>query len=177
MRGLVVIVLVFLMGFISPVERAVPAIETAPKPKELVINDTVTKIIINKTQRKLYAFYGDTFKWYYCAFGANPVGHKQREGDNKTPEGNYYISLKNPQSRGFRSLKISYPNAQDRAKARKMGVSPGGDIFIHGLWWPDQNPETHWMYDWTWGCVALNNQQIAELFKWTIVKTPVTISP
>ena len=87
------------------------------------------KSLLTKTQRKLYAFYGDTFKWYYCAFGANPVGYKQREGDNRTPEGNYYISLKNPQSRGYRSLKISYPNAQDRAKARKMGVSPGGDNF------------------------------------------------
>ena len=94
MRGIVVISLIFLMAFTTPVEKSVPAVEAAPKRKELRINDTITKIIINKTQRKLYAFYGDTFKWYYCAFGANPVGHKQREGDNRTPEGNYYISLK-----------------------------------------------------------------------------------
>lgn len=174
MRSSILIVMIFSLGFINPNNGPVAALEANNK---LVINDTVTKIIVSKSERKLYAYYGDTFKWYYCAFGANPKGHKQQEGDNKTPEGTYYIQYKNPKSRGYKSLKISYPNATDRARARKRGVSPGGQIFVHGLWWPDQNPNTHWMYNWTWGCIALNNEQILELFTWTFPGTPITINP
>lgn len=174
MRSSILIVMIFSLGFVNPKKGPVAALEANNK---LVINDTVTKIIVSKSERKLYAYYGDTFKWYYCAFGANPKGHKQQEGDNKTPEGTYYIQYKNPKSRGFKSLKISYPNTTDRARARKRGVSPGGQIFVHGLWWPDQNPNTHWMYNWTWGCIALNNEQILELFTWTFPGTPITINP
>lgn len=177
MRSFVLILSLLSLSFIKPNESPMGPVAMLEANNKLVITDTVTKIIIDKSERKLYAYYGDTFKWYYCAFGANPKGHKQQEGDNKTPEGKYYIEYKNPNSRGYKSLKISYPNARDRARAKKKGVSPGGDIFVHGLWWPDQNPETHWMYNWTWGCVALNNTQILELYKWTFPGTPITINP
>ncbi len=153
------------------------SIKVAKSSKELLITDTVKKIYISKAERKIYAYFKDTFKVYRCAFGANPIGHKQKQGDNKTPEGLYIINLKNPKSRGYRSLKISYPNEIDKANAKKIGVDPGGDIFIHGLWWPSQDPKTHWMYDWTWGCIAINNAEIEELFAWVALNTPIIISP
>lgn len=175
MRGIALIILIISgLSFTGTVKNRVTALDLNNRLK---INDSVTHIIVSKSERKLYAYYGDTVKWYYCAFGANPYGHKQKKGDNKTPEGKYYISLKNPNSRGYKSLKISYPNAADKARAKKKGVSPGGDIMIHGLWWPSQDPETHWMYNWTWGCIAINNTQIDELFKWTFNKIPITIKP
>ncbi len=179
MRGFVLFgICLVITAFTTPDEKGVTTGRKVVRTsKKMRISDTVKRIVVVKSQRKLYAYFKDTFKVYRCALGANPVGHKRREGDNKTPEGTYYISLKNPKSRGYRSLKISYPNSRDRAQARKKGVSPGGDIFIHGLWWPSQDPETHWLYDWTWGCVALNNQEILELYKWTVVKTPITIKP
>lgn len=175
MRGIILIAVICLMGFKSPITTNSKGLLVVNG--ELKINDTVTRILVSKKHRKLYAFFGDTFKVYRCAFGANPEGHKQKEGDNRTPEGNYFIEYRNPRSRGYRSLKISYPNAADRAKAKEMGVSPGGDIMVHGLWWPSQDPETQWMYDWTWGCIALNNKQILELYNWTFVNTPITIRP
>ena len=165
---------IVLMAFNAP-EKSI--YNANPAKKEIAITDSVTKIIVSKEERKIYAYFGDTFKIYRCAFGANPVGHKQQEGDNRTPEGSYTINLKNPKSRGFKSLKISYPNATDIANAKAKGVKPGGDIFIHGLWWPTQDPNTHWLYDWTWGCIAINNTEILELFNWTRVGTPITIKP
>jgi len=144
---------------------------------ELVIFDSVTKIVVSKADRKIYAFFGDTFKTYRCAFGANPIGPKREQGDNKTPEGVYYISGKKPAAQGLKALEISYPNADDLAYAQKMGIEPGAGIQIHGLWWPSQDPKTHWMYDWTWGCIAINNQEITELFAWTAVNTPIIITP
>ena len=121
MRGLIVVGLICLMAFKSP--EATTSKGLLIVNGELKINDTVTKIVVSKRHRKLYAYFGDTFKVYRCAFGANPKGHKQKEGDNRTPEGTYFIEYKNPKSRGYRSLKISYPNAQDRARAKKNGVS------------------------------------------------------
>ena len=173
----VIFALFVFLGFFLAQSFTVKTIENKKNTSSFNITDSVTRIVVSKTERKLYAYFGDTFKWYYCAFGANPVGHKQREGDNKTPEGNYYISYKNPNSRGYRSLAISYPNEEDIKNAEKLGVNPGGDIMVHGLWWPSQDPETHWMYDWTWGCIALNNTQILELYTWTNEGTPITIKP
>jgi murein L,D-transpeptidase YafK len=175
MRFVLTVGILFLMGFVKP--NSSDNISLAIETPKLRINDTVTKIVVNKTERKLYAYFGDTVKWYRCAFGADPIGHKQRKGDNKTPEGDYFIEYKNPNSRGYKALAISYPNEQDKANAKKMGVDPGGDIMVHGLWWKDQDPITQWMYDWTWGCIALNNTQILELYTWTFEGTPITIEP
>jgi len=154
-----------------------PVVSSITVRKEMVITDTVKRIVVSKADRKIYAFFGDTFKTYRCAFGANSVGAKHQEGDNKTPEGEYYISAKKPVSQGVKALEISYPNLEDVAYAQKMGVKPGGGIQIHGLWWSSQDPKTHWMYDWTWGCIAINNQEISELYAWTSINTPITIKP
>lgn len=145
--------------------------------KPLKINAPIKRLLVKKGAQMLIAYFGDTFKEYRVAVGANPIGHKQQKGDNRTPEGSYTIVLKNPKSRGYKSLKISYPNNQDRSSAWQRGCDPGGDICIHGLWWDSQDPLTHWQSNWTQGCVALNNQQMDELYKYTAVSTPITIVP
>ncbi len=107
--------------------------------------------------------------------GDAPVGHKQFEGDEKTPEGVYHINGRNPGSSYHLSLRISYPNAADRANAAKQNKSPGGDIFIHGQ--PNFSPQKRIDRDWTDGCIALTNAQIRQL--WGLVKNgaKVTIKP
>ncbi|MCP4924183.1 MAG: L,D-transpeptidase family protein, partial [bacterium] len=115
---------------------------------------------------------------YRVALGFDPKDHKQQEGDGRTPEGKYKISWKNAGSRFYKSLKISYPNAQDRRHAKALGVSPGGDVFIHGL-----GKEfsflgvTHRLRDWTLGCVAVTNGEIDEIWKRVDQGTPIEILP
>ncbi len=117
-------------------------------------------------------------KTYTVAIGQNPVGKKQYEGDKKTPEGNYIIFDKNPNSKYHKNLGISYPNEADKATAKRLGKPPGGDVKIHGC----NNKQTfigkfqRWS-DWTWGCVAVTNDEIDELYEHVSVGTPVTIMP
>ena len=152
-------------------------IEVAEEDRIISITSTITSFKVKKSAQKLYAYFADTFKVFRISLGASPVGHKVKEGDNKTPEGTYFISYKNPNSRGYKSLKISYPNEQDRQNAKALNVSPGGDIFIHGLWWAEQDPKNHWKDNWTRGCIALNNQEIEEIFNHTECNTEITILP
>lgn len=151
--------------------------EVAEEHRHIKITSTILKIKVKKSAQKLYAYFNDTFKVFRIAIGANPVGPKVKKGDNRTPEGTYKIVYKNPNSRGYKSLKISYPNETDLKNARKLGVNPGGDIFIHGLWWDNQDPKNHWKDNWTQGCVALNNSEIDELYQYTNVDTEVVILP
>ncbi len=164
-----------------PVAKAPVKQPTIQKAKEenynIRITSTITRYKVKKSEQKLYAYFGDTCKVFRISLGANPIGHKVKQGDNKTPEGTYKISFKNPKSRGYKSLKISYPNQTDRNNAQRLGVNPGGDIFIHGLWWNTQDPVNHWKDNWTRGCIALNNQQIEELYQYTEVDTEITILP
>lgn len=145
--------------------------------RDLKINAQIKRFSVSKSEQKMMVYFGDTFKVFRIALGANPKGHKTRKGDNKTPEGTYRITLKNPKSRGYLSLKISYPNETDRANSRRIGADPGGDIFIHGLWWPTQDPQTHWKDNWTRGCIAVNNSEIEEIYKYTNLDTEITILP
>ena len=100
-------------------------------------------------------------KTYTIRLGFNPIGHKQREGDGKTPEGRYFITHHNPNSAYHKSLGISYPNSEDRANALKKKVSPGSDIFIHG---GPKNIFTHFFRDWTGGCIAVFDNEIEEIY-------------
>lgn len=173
----------------KPAPVVVAAPKPAPKPmvpktpvvaeedRKISITSDIKKFVVRKSLQKLYVYFADTFKVFRISLGANPVGQKQKQGDNKTPEGKYTITYKNPNSRGHRSLKISYPNETDKAIARKAGFDPGGDIFIHGLWWPTQDPKTHWQDNWTRGCIAVNNSEIEEIFDHTLVDTEITILP
>lgn len=134
----------------------------------------VTSIVVNKGERHMYLLHHDEIlKRYPFELGFAPVGDKQFEGDGKTPEGLYYIDRRNPNSRFHLSLGISYPNAQDVAEARAMGKSPGGDIFIHG------QPNTFRAKgdDWTWGCIAVKNRQMEEIYAMVRTGTTIAIRP
>lgn len=141
-------------------------------------NLKVDSIVIHKSARKLIAFSkGKAVLRYRVALGLNPVGAKQVQGDYKTPEGLYRINGKNANSLYHKNLGISYPNNADRARAMKLGQSPGGDIKIHGL--PNGSGyigKRHLLADWTWGCIALTNEEIDELYKYVKIGVPVLIT-
>ncbi len=139
--------------------------------------EQIDYMLVEKEKRTLSVFHNEKLlKVYKIALGSNPVGHKQQEGDGRTPEGIYKISLKNPKSSFYLSLKISYPNEQDQKSAQMRGVSPGGDIFIHGLRFGVVGA-LHRRWDWTQGCIALTNEEIQEIFAATEVGAVVEIRP
>lgn len=134
------------------------------------------KILVEKKERRLSLWRnGVLLKNYRVALGPQPLGHKQQEGDGRTPEGTYRIDWRNPNSKFHLSLHISYPDAQDKARAASAGVSPGGDIMIHGL--PNGYVESlgtlHYSSDWTQGCIAVNNEEIEEI--WGTVDDGVSV--
>lgn len=113
---------------------------------------------------------GRLLKRYRVALGFAPERHKEREGDGRTPEGTYTIDARNPRSSFHLSLRVSYPDIDDRAHAAGLGVPPGGDIYIHGLpngWRKFGIPHPH--RDWTTGCIAVTDAEIREL--WSLVPT------
>lgn len=133
----------------------------------------VQEIQVHKGDRKMYLIgAGKVLKTYDIGLGFQPVGHKQFEGDGKTPEGSYMINYKNPKSEYHLSLKVNYPNAQDRAFARAQGKSPGGDIFIHGE--PNRPGAPR---DWTAGCIAVTDAQMEEIYSMIEVGTMIHIFP
>ncbi|HJV65661.1 MAG TPA: L,D-transpeptidase family protein [Geomonas sp.] len=140
---------------------------------------TVDKVVIDKKDRQLMVFSrGEVLKTYRIALGGDPIGPKERFDDDKTPEGAYLIDSRNMNSKYHLSLHISYPNESDRRRARKLGVSPGGDIMIHGLKkglsWVG---EAHREVDWTKGCIAVTDEEIEEIAKLVPNGTPVVINP
>src|SRR5271169_3259206 len=121
------IALTILLGFIAAVLAFARADTPSPVQK-------VDRIVIVKSTREMTLMRnGKPAKIYKVALGTEPIGAKQRQGDHKTPEGNYVVDSKIEKSEFHHALHISYPNAADRERARKMGVSPGGDVEIHGL--------------------------------------------
>ncbi len=140
---------------------------------------TVDRILIEKGARRLTLIsQGEPLKSYRIALGGNPVGPKERQGDNKTPEGTYFIEGRNRDSKYHLSLRISYPNEKDRARAKELGAPPGGDIMIHGI----KNEmawvgEAHAGIDWTKGCVAVSDEEIEEIARVAPDGTVVEIRP
>lgn len=135
-------------------------------------------LLVDKSDRLLVVYRdGQAVRAYRgIQFGDAPLGHKRFEGDERTPEGRYTIDTRNPQSSYHLSLRISYPNAQDRAFAAQYGRSPGGDIFIHGQ--PNGLDDSLRMRgDWTDGCIALTNSEIEELWRIVPDGTPIHIRP
>ncbi len=137
------------------------------------------KIVVEKAARKMTLYHkGAVLKTYKVSLGGDPVDAKKRQGDHRTPEGTYTISGRNAKSKFHRSLRISYPSAADRERAKKAGVNPGGDIMIHGLpngWgWLGSG---HLKSDWTDGCIAVTNDEIEEIWKLVPNGTTVVIAP
>ncbi|WP_247228558.1 L,D-transpeptidase family protein [Yoonia sp. F2084L] len=120
----------------------------------------VTRIQVFKERREMQLLHNTSLlKAYKFDLGFAPVGHKTQEGDGRTPEGGYRIDRRNPYSRFHLSLGISYPDANDIAYAKAKGIDPGGDIFIHGT-------PSRWagIPDWTWGCIAVQNEEMDEIY-------------
>lgn len=134
----------------------------------------VTGIVVNKADRKMFLLNNTrVLKDYDVFLGFAPDGHKQFEGDGKTPEGLYRIDRRNPNSRFHLSLGISYPNEEDIRFARAMGKSPGGEIFIHGQRHPMRKDKD----DWTWGCIAVDNKSIERIYAMVPDGVPIAINP
>lgn len=134
-------------------------------------------IRVDKAGRRMQLLrQGQPIRDYRIALGGEPAGHKQREGDERTPEGRYVIDWRNRNSRAYLSLHISYPNAADAARAAAAGEDPGGDIMIHGMvnGWGFIGG-LHRLWDWTDGCIAVTNAQMREI--WSLVPdgTPIEI--
>jgi murein L,D-transpeptidase YafK len=142
-------------------------------------NVKADRILIEKAERRLTLFSkGAVLKSYKIALGGNPLGPKERQGDNKTPEGTYIIDARNRGSSYHLSLHVSYPNERDKKRARELGVSPGGDIMIHGI----KNGfsfvgDAHAEVDWTKGCIAVTDEEIEEIEKLAPLGTIVEIRP
>lgn len=137
----------------------------------------VNLVKVDKSENKMVLMNGDEIvKEYHIALGATPKGHKQQEGDEKTPEGTYILDYKKEDSAFYRSMHISYPNKQDIENAKERGVSPGGFIMIHG-----QRNGLGWLgsiiqnFNWTNGCIALTNNEIDEFMSLVNVGTPIQI--
>jgi murein L,D-transpeptidase YafK len=145
--------------------------------KPLPQNAKISKIVVLKSERKLVVFEnGSELKTYKISLGFQPIGPKRFEGDGKTPEGNYIINDKNPNSAYHLNLGISYPNSNDIALAKTNEKSAGGDIKIHGLKNGTLNVgKLHRFKDWTAGCIALTNAEIEELYRVVEIGTPIEI--
>ncbi len=136
-----------------------------------------TSIVVDKSDHLMHVYARDKkIATYRVGFGTSPVGHKQQEGDRRTPEGKYMLDYKNANSTFFKSIHISYPNAADKATARRLGVSPGGDIMIHG---EANDPQVrasiarYGLPDWTYGCISMSNEDMQRL--WAVVAVPIPI--
>jgi murein L,D-transpeptidase YafK len=160
----------FQASAIPAADDSLPA--SAPVEKaDLVVVEKKSKILsLFKNERRIASF--------SVAFGANPVGHKQQEGDERTPEGRYKLDYKKTETNYHKAIHISYPNAQDIADAKKRGVSPGGAIMIHG-----QKKGWGWAaiftqrINWTNGCIALADDDLDFVWNAVDVGTPIEIKP
>jgi len=175
---------------IDTLQKSIAALEQEIRSKEnenlrlskevyVIPKGPADRILIEKQERRLTLLAkGKVLKTYQIALGGNPLGPKERQGDNKTPEGTYAIDSRNKNSRYHLSLHISYPNEKDKKRAKQLGVSPGGDIMIHGIkngfaWAGDLHSEV----DWTKGCIAVTDEEIEEIDKLVPNGTIVEIRP
>lgn len=169
-------VLLLLSACVTPQREEPPPVPLIASQEALA-----SSVLVEKANRKMYLLdqAGMVIKSYDIVLGKNPEGRKIAEGDGRTPEGRYVIDARNENSEYHLSLRISYPSPEDRALAKKMSVKPGGDIFIHGF--PNDKAWQTWKYnkknDWTEGCIAVDNDEIREI--WALVPdgTPITITP
>ncbi len=140
-----------------------------------------TLIVVDKSDHVMHVYAKDKIiATYRVGFGTSPVGHKQQEGDRRTPEGKYTLDYKNANSTFFKSIHISYPNAADKANAKRLGVKPGGDIMIHG---EANDPvvraaiDRYPLPDWTYGCISMKNDDMQRLWNSVSVPIPIHILP
>jgi murein L,D-transpeptidase YafK len=137
------------------------------------------EVLVFKAERRLELRRdGEVMRSFPIALGANPEGHKEQEGDQRTPEGTYLLDWRNPNSAFFLALRVSYPNGDDLRRARERGVQPGNNIMIHGLPNEPKHPSRHYLQaDWTDGCIAVSNSAMIDIWLSVADGTPITILP
>jgi murein L,D-transpeptidase YafK len=137
------------------------------------------QVVVVKSERRLYLLRdGKAYRSYRVALGLSPAGHKQREGDFRTPEGRYRLDARNPASDYFLSIHLSYPGPDDLVQARRHHWQPGGSIMIHGQPnVPKHSADFYRKTDWTNGCIALSNDDMLEVWLLTKANTPIEIRP
>ena len=167
-----------LKGLLPGVPGAMPV--HAPTTRKS--HNGAERVVVDKSERKLYLLRGGkAYREYAVSLGGVPKGPKQRAGDLKTPEGSYTLDWRNPRSRFYKSIHISYPSAEDRMRAERQGVDPGGDIMLHGEHYNPAMKRTlrraRERKDWTEGCIALHNEHIDEIWREVADGTPIDIRP
>ena len=164
------------MSFVSCVAALFAASAPAPASTPLPLAD---RVVVDKSERSLRLYAGDNvLREFRVALGAEPVGDKRQEGDNRTPEGRYTLDLRNADSDFFLSIRISYPSPADVADARALGADPGGQIMIHGQPnVPRFSPGFYENADWTNGCIAVSNLAMIDIWLMTRPGTPIEIRP
>lgn len=172
------------LALLGPLRSAQPppaSRAAAPRPpahsQGLALRGPIDRIVIRKSARSMTAFRaGRPLRTYRIALGFAPAGDKRRQGDGRTPEGRFTIDRFNPRSAFHLSLGLDYPRQQDRRRAARAGLDPGGDIFIHGQ--PDGRPDGETLPgDWTAGCIAVSDAAIRELYAASRIGTTVEILP
>ncbi|MDF3032057.1 MAG: hypothetical protein K0R03_2615 [Moraxellaceae bacterium] len=160
-----------------PVTILLAALLLLPLP--VAARELADRVLVDKSERRLYLYRKQTLLAAFpVAFGANPRGHKQQEGDERTPEGRYVLDYRKADSAYYKSIHISYPAARDIAAAKKRGVPPGGFVMIHG-----QRNGFGWAafltqrFDWTNGCIALRNADMEVVWQSVQAGTPIEIRP
>ena len=160
-----------------PLNRIAVAFIFALCPALVIAGPTADRVLVDKSEGTMTLYAGEfMLGLYFVSFGANPEGHKQQEGDERTPEGVYTLDAKNADSAFYKAIHISYPNEDDKRAAATRGVDPGGAIMIHG-----QRNGFGWLalitqrFNWTDGCIAVTNSEIDEIWKFVPVGTPIEI--
>jgi murein L,D-transpeptidase YafK len=145
-------------------------------PKPIVLK-AIDSLCVSKSKGLLYVYHKhQLLKTYVCGIGQNTNGHKQQQGDNRTPEGLYYLTNKTDKSSYYKNFHISYPNATDKARCKKAGVPTGGDVKLHGYATSNGSVANRTsFFAYTWGCVAVCNADMDELYKWVTVGAPIYI--
>jgi murein L,D-transpeptidase YafK len=174
LRGRVLVAMVFaslITAFLCLPARPAPGTHGIPEKIDFILilkHDHLLELLAN----------GKVIRTYKVALGSGGLARKERQGDGRTPEGRYVIDNRKAHSAYHKALHVSYPNAEDRKRAADLGVSPGGDIMIHGL--PNGRGwigPGHRAIDWTLGCIAVTDQEIDEIWNLVPVGTPVEIRP
>jgi murein L,D-transpeptidase YafK len=172
--------------FLALTAVAGPACAESPLPASALLTPSVEpalpmadRVLVEKAERRLQLLRnGEVLRTYKIALGLRPEGHKEYEGDFRTPEGQYRLSRRNPNSEFFLSIQIDYPNERDVKRARRLGQRPGGAIMIHGQPNIPRKPRDYYSnVDWTEGCIAVSNSDMVEIWLMTPPDTPIEIRP
>jgi murein L,D-transpeptidase YafK len=195
MRSIATLAAILLPALVpAPASAATPFVDSIPRasdtgpvptprgaalstrPDVLPVAD---RVLVRKGERRLFLKrQGTVLRSYRVALGLNPVGHKEREGDFRTPEGQYRLVRRNPRSDFFLSMQVSYPDDDDLRRARRNGWAPGGAIMIHGLPNdPRRDLDYYSTQDWTDGCIAVSNSDMLEIWMLVPDGTPIEIRP